>query len=87
MSTLQIVKKLQALCKELPPCSFLRLQDLQYHPANGWSRRGLLQVAKAAGSAEQELERAKQQWQQAWADADVHIHSSCPALAQPFKTD
>ena len=62
------------------------LQDLLHFPGNGWSRLGLWQVAKAAGKAEHELEHAKQQWQQAWADADVQIGSSCPALAQPFKS-
>jgi glycine/D-amino acid oxidase-like deaminating enzyme len=67
------------LCVVLP----FVMQDLEQHPRNGWSQLGLLQVAKAAGrTAEQQA--AQQQWQTAWADAEVHVSSSCPALAEPF---
>lgn len=57
-------------------------QDLQQHPRNGWSLLGLLQVSKAGGSGDQQ--EAQQQWKQAWADAEVQIGSSCPALSEPF---
>jgi hypothetical protein len=63
-------------------CLSSYLQDLQHHPRNGWSLLGLLQVAQAAGSPDQS--DLKQQWRSAWADAEVHISSSCPALAEPY---
>jgi hypothetical protein len=57
------------------------LQDLQQHPNNGWSLLGLEQVAqvRSQGAAEAAAKRAA-----AWADAEVQIDSSCPALSQPF---
>jgi hypothetical protein len=57
------------------------LQDLQHHPNNGWSLLGLRQLAeaRAQGAADAAARLAA-----AWADAEVQIDSSCPALAQPF---
>lgn len=69
-------------CAACCVCLLLLPQDLQQHPRNGWSLLGLLQVSKAGGSLDQR--EAQQQWKQAWADAEVQIGSSCPALSAPF---
>jgi hypothetical protein len=57
-------------------------QDLQRLPLNGWSLTGLRQTAQAAGDASRAA-ALEEQRKQAWADAEVQIPSSCPALSQP----
>jgi hypothetical protein len=59
------------------------LQDLQQHPNNGWSLLGLMQVAEARGQGAAD---APARLAAAWADAEVQIGSSCPALAQPYSS-
>jgi hypothetical protein len=55
---------------------------LELHPNNGWSLLGLQQVAEARG--QQGGADVAGRLAQAWADAEVQVDSSCPALAQPF---
>ncbi|KAF6261103.1 hypothetical protein COO60DRAFT_1699955 [Scenedesmus sp. NREL 46B-D3] len=56
-------------------------KDLQQYPNNGWSLLGMQQVAAARGLGTAD---AAARLAQAWADAEVQVDSSCPALAQPF---
>ncbi|WIA40430.1 hypothetical protein OEZ86_013787 [Tetradesmus obliquus] len=53
-------------------------EDLAQHPNNGWSLLGLAQVARVLGAGAAE---AAARHKAAWADAEVQIDSSCPALA------
>ena len=50
-------------------------EDLHYHPQNGWSLFGLVQSLRAQNKS-QEAEAIQQQFDQAWADADVTLTSS-----------
>ena len=50
-------------------------EDLRYHPQNGWSLFGLVQALRAQGKT-QEAEVAQEQFNLAWADADVTLASS-----------
>ncbi|MDX1410525.1 MAG: hypothetical protein R3351_00060 [Nitrospirales bacterium] len=50
-------------------------EDLRYHPQNGWSLYGLVQALRAQGKT-QEAEVAQEQFNLAWADADVTLASS-----------
>ena len=50
-------------------------KDLEYHPQNGWSLYGLVQSLEAQGKIE-EVQSAQQQFDEAWADADIQLTSS-----------
>ncbi|MCW5785398.1 MAG: hypothetical protein KIT39_18960 [Nitrospirales bacterium] len=50
-------------------------KDLEYHPQNGWSLFGLVQSLNGQGKTE-EAYAVRQQFDEAWADADVVLTSS-----------
>jgi tetratricopeptide (TPR) repeat protein len=50
--------------------------DLRKWPNNGWSLYGLLRALEGQGR-EEEAKRVEEQFEQAWARADVEIESSC----------
>ncbi|UCH92035.1 MAG: tetratricopeptide repeat protein [Nitrospirota bacterium] len=50
-------------------------KDLEYHPQNGWSLFGLVQSLNRQGRTE-EAQAVQQQFDLAWADADVTLTSS-----------
>jgi hypothetical protein len=50
-------------------------EDLVHHPQNGWSLFGLMNSLKAQGKI-QEVQQLEEQFQTAWADADVTLTSS-----------
>ncbi|MGY6276152.1 hypothetical protein [Methylomonas sp. MgM2] len=51
------------------------LQDLRYHPQNGWSLFGLMQSLDAMGKT-QEAESVRRQFDDVWAEADVTLIAS-----------
>lgn len=79
------------LCKHEPThplFSLLGRQDLERHPGNGWSLLGLWRAAEAqaggGGGESEAAAAARRRFEQAWADAEVQIESSCPALTRRF---
>ena len=54
-------------------------EDLRRNPRNGWSLAGLARAYRAMGRPRQ-AERVLREFRTAWADADVHIGSSCLCL-------
>ncbi len=51
-------------------------EDLERNPHNGWSLFGLLQSLRAQGKTS-EADKVQQEFQDAWAHADVTLTASC----------
>ncbi len=51
--------------------------DLERHPNNGWSLKGLERCLAARGDAEAERRRVAAEFRRAWQGADVRIEASC----------
>ena len=60
---------------ELKEAESVYRKDLEYHPQNGWSLFGLVQSLNGQGKTE-EAYAVRQQFDEAWADADVVLTSS-----------
>jgi tetratricopeptide (TPR) repeat protein len=60
---------------ELKEAELVYRKDLEYHPQNGWSLFGLLQSLNGQGKTE-DAHAVRQQFDEAWADADVVLTSS-----------